>query len=297
MAQGPAVTVVIPTLGGATLKKTIEALNPGSLRPAEILVCIPSAERARAEHLGFDNVKVIAAQARGQVAQRAEGFRHAAHELVMQLDDDILVDARCVERLAGALIALGPAAAVGPTLIEWSTAQPVYRKPAGNSRMLDLYYWLMNGAAGYLPGTIDKSGTLLGIDPEIAVDELNEVECIAGGCVMHHRKNLVLEDFYPFAGKAYYEDVMHCSLLRRRGIKLKVHSGARCSLETAHAWHLGHGEYLKYLAADCRSRKYAMRLHSRVSARLYLFYLICYVRYLWKRVAGLKAPGKAADSR
>jgi len=37
----PTVSVVIPTLGGAQLSKTIATINAGSFVPDEILVCIP----------------------------------------------------------------------------------------------------------------------------------------------------------------------------------------------------------------------------------------------------------------
>ena len=291
------VSVVIPTLGGPSLEATIEALNRSSLVPAEILVCIPAAEAPVVEPLHHGNVKVIVTERRGQVPQRATGFRQAAHDFVMQIDDDIIVEPRCIEQLAGALEALGGGAAVGPSLMARTTGESIYRKPRGNRLLLDLYYWLMNGAAGYRPGTIDKSGTLIGIDPGTAASELSDVECLAGGCAMHWRKNLVLEDFYPFPGKAYYEDVIHCCHLRRKGISLKVHSGARCWLEPGYDWHLAHDEYLKYLRTDCERRRYAMRLHSRESARIYLFYLVSYLRYLAKRVTGRKTLQKAADSR
>src|ERR1043165_5309776 len=113
----PAVTVVIPTLGGQTLTTTIEALNQGSVRPAEILVCIPAPEAARVENAGLENVRVIVTERRGQVVQRAEGFRRAAHELVLQLDDDIVLDVQCVERLVSGLQALGNDAAIAPAMM------------------------------------------------------------------------------------------------------------------------------------------------------------------------------------
>jgi hypothetical protein len=84
-------TVVIPTLGGGTLKGTIDALNRGSLVPAEILVCIPAAEAHRVRDLSPHNVKVLVTDCRGQVPQRAAGFRNASHEIVVQQDADIVL--------------------------------------------------------------------------------------------------------------------------------------------------------------------------------------------------------------
>src|SRR2546425_9108646 len=92
-------TVVIATLGGSSLKGTIETLNRGSVVPDEILVCISTNEAPRVSDFSFPNVKVLVTNCRGQVAQRAIGFQNASHEVVMQLDDDVHVDANCIEHL------------------------------------------------------------------------------------------------------------------------------------------------------------------------------------------------------
>lgn len=63
------VSVVIPTLGGETLIKTIEKVNSGSIIPAEILVCIPEEEVFRVGNIAIGNVKVIKTKCHGQVAQ------------------------------------------------------------------------------------------------------------------------------------------------------------------------------------------------------------------------------------
>jgi len=119
-----------------------------------------------------------------------------------------------------------------------------------------------------------------------------DVEWLAGGCVM--RKNLVLEDFYPFAGKAFYEDMIHSWHLTRRGIALKMDAGAMCWTAVESPMEQGHLDYVKYLAANYRRRRYAMRLYSLWSPRTYLFYAVNYLSYLGKKVKGL-AAGRAEN--
>ena len=46
-------TVVIPTLGGDSLFKTIELINSGTIVPEEILVCIPKEEAYRVLNHNF----------------------------------------------------------------------------------------------------------------------------------------------------------------------------------------------------------------------------------------------------
>lgn len=275
---GP-VTVVIPTLGGPSLGSTIEALNRGSTVPAEILVCIPAAEAKRAADRLTTNVKIVATDCRGQVAQRACGFRLASHDHVMQLDDDMLVDVECVERLLGTLRRLGTGVAVAPALMNVATGRSIYRMPYRPGALRSFYYWLMNGRAGYEPGKLDKSGSAVGVDPGDARDVVYDVEWLPGGCAMHYRRNLVLEDFYPFPGKAYCEDIVHSWHLTRRGIALKVDGGARCWMELTDFESMGQLDYLRYLAVNYRRRRYFMRLYSRWSPRTWLFYLINYANY------------------
>jgi hypothetical protein len=96
------VSAVIATLGGPSLRKTIEHLNRGTVVPQKILICIPEPEAQRLETFPFPNVMIIQTPCRGQVAQRAYGFRLAKGDFVLQLDscfseldlDDLLKSCR-----------------------------------------------------------------------------------------------------------------------------------------------------------------------------------------------------------
>lgn len=275
-------SVVIATLGGVTLTKTIEFLNRGTVVPLEILICIPEKEFHLVEPLLFDNVKVIKTKCRGQVAQRALGFQSASHEFVMQIDDDMLVDDNCIEHLLKTIRAYGANAVVAPSFVNLSTGESVYKKPDRNIFLQETYYWFMNGSAGYQPGKIDKSGSAVGIDPQNENDVLFDVEWLAGGCVMHYRKNLVLEDYFPFQGKAYCEDIIHSYYLKSKGCRLMLDANAICKMEVIPSSTFGVKEFLKNLVSDFRARKYAMNLCSRNSSRIYLFYLFSCLNYVYK---------------
>lgn len=279
-------TVVIATLGGDTLRETIETINRGSIVPEEILVCIPTNESDRVQNFSYKNVKIFVTACRGQVAQRAIGFQNVSHNIVMQLDDDILLDEHCIEYLLDTLTACGTKVAVAPALMDIATDESVYRKPGDKPFFQKIYYWLTNGAGGYQPGKIDKSGSGVGIDPAREGKERFDVEWLAGGCVMHYRENLVLENYYPFTGKAYFEDVVHSYHLRQKGVNLKVDSRARCWLETVPTAKFGHSEFVKFLMADYRDRKYAVRLYSRSLTRMHFYYLMRYLSYIYKKMAG-----------
>jgi len=225
------VSVVIATLGGDCLAGTIEKLNTGTVVPAEILICIPEIEAPRAARLAGGNVRVVSTPCRGQVAQRACGFRQARHEFVLQLDDDIQVHSTCMERLRACVSRFRDVAA-GPKLHDLATGE--YRSflmPSsnGNRHFERLMFWVINGKGGYKPGRIGRAGICMGLPEEPA--EWFDIGWLPGGCVLHRRANLVLSDFYPFRGKAFAEDLFHSVELTRKGIRLFRCGSARCDVD------------------------------------------------------------------
>lgn len=279
------ISVVIATLGGPTLKGTIETLNRGSIVPAEILICIPLPEAGRELDFSFANVRVVQTACRGQVAQRIEGFRQAVNDFVMQLDDDMLVERNCVEHLLGTLREF-PDAAVAPALINSRTNESVYRTVRGGGVFRRIYDWLMNGKDGYREGRIQRSGSPVGLVVDGNAKECLEVGWLAGGCVMHHRSNLILENYFPFSGKAHCEDIIHSHLLAQKGVRLLVASQARCSLEVASPFDKTLGAFLRETYNDFRVRRYFMRLSKRLAWRMYLYYALILFRYMYLSLAG-----------
>jgi GT2 family glycosyltransferase len=273
-------SVVIPTLGGDTLSKTIGQLNRGTVVPAEILVCIPEEYAFRAEGLPFDNVKVVRTSCRGQVAQRAAGFGLASNEIVMQLDDDIMVDEGCVESLMRTLVENGPNAAAAPALID-RLSHDASRTSGTKHR---LFYFLMNGCDGYRMGIVSKAGVEFGFDLSKAGNGVHDAEWLPGGCLMHFRENLITENYFPFAGKAYCEDLFHSYHLAKKGIRLKLNLDTSCSYEYVKATNHGIREFMKIISSDYRVRKYYVKLTSRSSLRMHLFYLIMVCDFLIKKL-------------
>jgi len=274
-------TVVMATLGDDTLRRTIEQLNRGTICPAEILVCIPEKEAHRAANLLFANVKVIVTARRGQVAQRAIGFQKAAHDVVMQLDDDIRVDEHCVARLLQTLQTHSPLVAVAPALREDGTEDMTRMK---NPLFLKMFNYLCNGRKGFRMGAVSRAGHNFGYDQSPIKEGVHDVEWFPGGCVMHFRKNLITENFYPFEGKAYGEDMLHCYHLAKKGIRLKVDLDAHCSLENVSTASYGIREFTKMISGYYRSQKYFVKLSSRSSLRMHLFFAAFVFNYFIKKI-------------
>ena len=271
------ISVVIATLGGQSLEGTIDCINSGSVVPEEILICIPKEDSHKVSGGSHRNVKIVRTDCRGQVAQRAVGFRTAACDLVMQMDDDILLEKDCMLFLLQSMEKIGENGAVAPALKWQDTGEPVYRARL-NPRVLKLFYWLLNGSMGYRGGVVTRAGAEIGVDPECSQSELVEAQWLAGGCVLHRRRNLVLENYFPFGGKAYCEDLIHSYLLTSRSIKLTVNTNTVAYLSRPVREPLR--DYLRTLRADLRVRRYYVKLSSRSIFRMYLYYIAIIVRQL-----------------
>lgn len=289
-AEAPdlAISVVIATLGGPTLVDTLRVLNEGSVVPAEILVCIPQPEAHRVQGLHFRNLRVIVTDYRGQVAQRLQGFREASSPLTLQMDDDMRPASDCLSRLRQTLLANGKHCAVAPALVCRTSGFSLYRKLAAAPWIVNIYYWLMNGSHGYSPGCIDRAGNAVGVDGDsVGGQRVVRTEWVAGGCVLHYKNNLLLENYFPFPGKAYGEDVIHSYLLRERGIELLVDTDARCGTDVLHASCMGWSDFWKSTLDDWRARRYAMAVRGCFSPRIILIYLFRFASYLTHRLKRL----------
>ncbi len=242
--------MVVATLGGESLLKTIECLNSSSVIPNKILICIPANYFYETKDLHFNNIEIIQTQSKGQVFQRSEGFKKAMCEFVMQIDDDMIVEKDCIKYLLAAIKSHGPDVAVAPSLINSTTGESVYKKPVRNPIVESIIYWFMNGLSGYQPGKIDKSGTPIGVDANNSNVESLDIEWLAGGCVMHRKENLVLDNFYPFKGKAFSEDVIHSIFLKNKGVKLLIEAKAICSLEVISSSNYSFIEFLNNIRSD-----------------------------------------------
>jgi glycosyltransferase involved in cell wall biosynthesis len=284
-----ALSVVIPTLGGETLTGTIEQLNRGTLVPAEILVCIPEEDAFRVKEILFPNVKVIKTNCRGQVAQRAIGFQHAQHAIVLQMDDDIFLQEDALRELTSELRRLGYGNALAPVYNDTVTGSCIHDRGDGVVGWLkSLHAYVVCGAPWGTKrmGVVTLSGFNYGVDDKYSGLEPLDVQWLPGGCVLHYKDDLIIESFYPFSGKAYGEDMIHSFLLKKRGIKLWVIPKAICTMALpVRGWNWSS------LRSDYKARCYFLGLINGQFWRLRIWYVGAAVtmiisqsfKYFWQK--------------
>ncbi len=270
------VCVVIATLGGEVLRETLASLSSGTHVPDEVLVCIPENEGLTEDYSDLSRIRIVRTPCRGQVAQRAYGLRLTGSCYVIQMDDDVRLPEDGVEQLFKACLELGRGNAVAPIFKNCETGAYLtsYRR--------DMKGFLQNAQAsaiGRAPwgsrrmGRIDRAGIPYAVDPNYCADgEVVETEWLPGGCVICHREDLVVDNYYPFLGKAYSEDVIHSIIWRQRGVRLWVATAITCCTQV-----VAMPTSIEGVRADFRARAYVVSMDggSLWRCRLWFALFIC----------------------
>ena len=229
-------SVVIATLGGDTLAGTIGSLNQGAIIPAEVLVCIPESESSCVEDLLQSNIRIIKTPCRGQVAQRAYGLQSVSQDLVLQLDDDVVLQPKALHILIQEFVRLGRGNAVAPLFYHLSTGLCMTKYDQYAAGLLQsLSAFLICGAPWGIKrmGAVSLAGIGYGVDKNYCGLNPFETQWVPGGCVLCYKEDLIIENYYPFAGKAYAEDLIHSILWKQKGVCLWVIPNASCATSVA----------------------------------------------------------------
>jgi hypothetical protein len=271
-------SVVIATLGRASLMETIKSLNDGTIVPEEILICIPIAYVNQIPGPFPSNVRIVVTPCKGQIQQRIIGFKEAVYPLVMQLDDDLILDKYCIEYLTHTILQYKKIA-VGPILVNYSNNKSLYSYSKSRNYFTWLYYFLMNGASGLQQGKVLKSGLNLGIDLTSSSKFLIDVDWLAGGCILHKKDNLILHNYYPFSGTAYCEDLIHSFLLHRNRVELFICTAASCKVLPSPILDYKINQFISFVRSDFIARRFYLRLKSASLWRMYIYYFIFVMRF------------------
>jgi glycosyltransferase involved in cell wall biosynthesis len=208
----------------------------------------------------------------GQVAQRAEGLKQAIGTLVMQLDDDIQLAPDSLEILTNNILCLGQKNVVGASIYNSVTNEPLTKMNESIQGFVNNIYATI---IGRLPwglrrmGKLSKIGACGGVDPRFCGVVLFATEWLPGGCSISFREDLILDNFFPFKGKAYSEDLIHSCLRKRNGISHFVSTLAKVSIDPPLR-----GVSIESAIAEIRARRYVAKFlkgnktHATVTAVL-----------------------------
>jgi hypothetical protein len=274
-------TIVIPTVGEKSLLNVIKNLNSTIFRPKKILVVVYKENLKKINNdLNFhDNVEIVQTNSPGQVNQRVEGFKLALTDFVMQIDADCFIDNQSIKSMIN-FLKTNKNASVGPCFFDIKNNSPIHKLDSNNK----LFQLIKNLILGFpnndnIMGKVSKSGTNFGVDFFYLKKKAIQVEWIPGGCLMHHKKNLYLKDYYPFQGKAYYEDLIHSKILISRNIKLFIIKDAICKTDFP-IFPKKFKEFIRYMKAY----NYSSIIYNVGIIRKYICIILYFVRYFKNRL-------------
>jgi hypothetical protein len=214
---------VIASVGGASLYDVISRLKASSYEIYEIIVVLPQGVALDPAYVADHGLLEIQSPKKGQVAQRALGLGVAQGQLVIQMDDDLCFDTHFLKRYVECFVDLSAthsALALGPRFAHKLGVRRSNRVFSAVREFLKSIYLFTLGG---LPWSKDRMGTCSNLTFAAGYDETEEgnsmiSQWLAGGCVLTRKDNLILDDFYPFQGKAYCEDLLHSRLRRERNV-------------------------------------------------------------------------------
>ena len=189
------VSLVIPTLGKNHIISCLNSIYTGSHLPKELLIVVPkdNYNKIKCKSLIFKNlnIRVIESYKKNQVYQRILGFKKAKYNYIMQLDDDVKLDNKCLFKLYE-FIKGKKKIAVAPRYSDKLPLSKIYNHPT--NFLLKTYHWLINSKKGYSPGTIALCGFNYSDEKSLFGSKIHE--WLSGGAIMHHKK-CDYENYYP----------------------------------------------------------------------------------------------------
>ena len=278
------VSIVVPTLGSKHLELCLEKINLSIYLPKEVILVFPK-DNLRNTKINFSKfknlkIKLVTSNKKNQVFQRILGFKKSNCKFVMQLDDDILVEKKCIYSLYN-FLKKNNLAAVSPKFKYSNKLSIIYKKP--QNFILKFYHWLINSTDGYSPGKVALSGFNYAEEHKSKGVSIHEWLC--GGAVMHNRKNLILKNYYPYQfSKCFCEDILHSLILRRKGIKLFKYFDAKVSeiLEGNIVIKSNKIRTFRNFYSEYLIKKYIVKKFELSKTRLNIYYLIYFFRIFVK---------------
>jgi glycosyltransferase involved in cell wall biosynthesis len=265
------ISVVIATLGADVLHPTLALLNSGPQIPAEILLCIPQREAVGLADFEYGNVRVLVTPCKGQVAQRAYGLELASQPIIMQMDDDILIEPSSLQVLLQTLDLLGEGNVVAPLYRHLKSGEYATVYSTGIRGWLSDMYASLICAAPWgrrRMGKVTKAGIGFWLDKDQVGEAPFETEWVPGGCAVCRRNDLVMENYYPYTGQAFTEDLVHSIYWRRKGVRLWAVPTVDCCIQVKplpFVWHL--------MWSDLLAHRYVVHLIDGSPFRLYVWFV------------------------
>lgn len=224
----PSFDIVIPSVGEPSLYKLLDFIASSTIFPNRVIIVIRDIDSFSYDPTMYPYpISLLHSPARGQVNQRIFGFLNSRSSLVMQIDADCSFDSYFLNNYITEFLRLeskcDSAIAVAPSFIDSKS-----RLMFSNENRFSLYYRILLGMTGLLfPNkNLSKFGQNFPLNLSCnLIAGSSHTFCsdwLPGGCVLQRKNKLIVDNYYPFPGKAYAEDLFHSYLLFSNSVSLFV---------------------------------------------------------------------------
>ena len=153
------------------------------------------------------------------MSQRFVAYPLVNTPLVIQFDDDISFDRYFISSLISRFLSLPFNSILAPALFEDGVLRStsVYPKPLFSS----ILYFIATFNLKQPFGSLTPSGYPIGFSlrqKRYLDTDFIPVEWCPGASIIHHTQNLLPYNYYKLNGKAYSEDLVHCTRLKENNI-------------------------------------------------------------------------------
>lgn len=276
----PSLSVVIPSIGESELIDTVKSLQLSTFKPSEIIIVIPKIFLPRFSQLKIKKVKVLETKFAGQVQQRIAGFKMSSGELVLQLDSDITLSKECLSKLVEVIKIEGDNVAVSPSYLSADSHETQH-----TSKLKKLLGLFINFGEGSIKVSVNSFTWDAWYNNFEWPRKTSEMNYLNGGCLLHLKKNLILDNYYPYKGKAYGEDLLHSFFLRKKGIRLICAPSAKAETLGGHYEFYDLKSFFDFIK---RTFTYKYRLTQLSKGNLNRFYLWFFLFFFNYSVVFLK---------
>jgi len=201
------ISVVCASLGRESLSKILPPLA-NSPAIAELLIILPPEHPNSTYHTPCSHLPKVSyhhSHLKGQVNQRVYGCRLATSPYILFIDDDIMVETSDVSVLYETISKLPYPSVLAPRISFINKLSPLKSSFFSSDSLL---LWLSkfenffrrNG--NYVPFSLTYFH-----HPLTVYSPIQQVDWLAGGCLLFSRSLAPLESYYPYRGKAYAEDI------------------------------------------------------------------------------------------
>ena len=179
----------------------------------------------------------------------------------MQLDSDVILDKFCIENLHTSILNITDKASVGALIIMKVKSKKSIKYGFLNIILKLIRNIILNNQIDIDSWSITKAGTGFGFEKNKISESLVNVDWLSGGCIIHEKHNLILDNYLPYDGKSYCEDLIHSFLLNKKGIKLYLNSRAKClHQDSFNIYKLSFIDFFDYFVNEYKNRKYFVKL-------------------------------------